>query len=247
MPLLTTGAVDVAATTTTGVMEIGGQTLQCYHAGAGAGALFTPADDAAGHTGGISLPVPATDNIGCQLCPTALSNVNLPGCFTVGTDPAFFVRMTAVAPDPTRADAIANSAFLAVGFRTAGVPAIIAETSSWALMYGDADATPWADVALLGLQYTATAQVYSCFKTNSAAGATTDTTQVEADAVAFTYEVRVSAAGVVTCYRNGVLTTAGSSPGTLTAATVVSPMVIYVAGATPDAAPIITSLTYGLQ
>lgn len=247
--LLTAAQTQTAADTTHDVYDINGTPVTIYH-GAAATA-FTPA---AGVTG-WGLPVDATDNEGCILTiGNGLSNAALPWCFTVGTDVPFYMRWTGISATVLVADALANAAFFMGGFMTAGAYSAnnaIAEMTTQALMTSDANATPFADVAALSCSFVATAAVYSCFKTNSAAGANTDTTLVEANGVAWTYELRVSATGVVTGYRNGTLLTTPASGivGTLANAVVVQPRIVFVNGATTTAsgAAIVTSVGWGLQ
>ena len=194
--LLTAAQTQTAADTTHDIYDINGVPVTIYH-----GAVATAFTPAAGTTG-WGLPVDATDNEGCIVTiGNGLSDAALPWCFTVGTDAAFYMRWKGITANPTVADVVADCAFFMGGFRTAGAYSAsnaIAEMTTHALMTSDANATPFADVAMMSVAYTATAQIYRCFKTNSAAGANTDTALVAADGILWTFEVRVSAAGVVT-------------------------------------------------
>jgi hypothetical protein len=249
--LSTAAQTQTAADTTHDCFESHGIPFTIYH-----GAAASAFNAIAGSTG-WGLPVDATDNEGCIVTAgNGLSNAVHPWCFTVGTDPAFFMRWKGITANPTVADVIGDCAFFCGGFRTAGpysASNAIAQMTTQALMTSDADATPFADVAMMSVAYTATAQIYSLFKTNSAAGTNVDTTQVAADGVLWNFEVRVSAAGVVTAgyslTGSDTLTTYATTIGTLTAAVVVQPSVIFINGATAtgSGASILQSMTWGLQ
>jgi hypothetical protein len=89
------------------------------------------------------------------------------------------MKVAGITADPTVADAVGDCAFFAAGFCEAGAYSAdnaIAEMTTQALMVSDANGTPWTDVAMLSGAFTATADVYTLFKTNSATGAATDTT-----------------------------------------------------------------------
>lgn len=249
--------LQTAAQTTTGadgthdVYHIGKHIVTIYH-GLGAGVTSWIAN---GTANGWGLPFDAADNCGAIMTVgSGLAGANSRYCFTVGTDPAFFMRWTGICADVTQADLVAASAYFAGGFRTAGAYSAsnaIAEFDTQAEMVSDANATPFADVAMLSCAFTADADVYSLFKTNSTAGTATDTSLGEADGVAWTYEIRVSAAGIVTGYRNGTIlsTPASGVLGTLTNGVVVQPSVVFCNGtnATTASTAIVTSLTWGYQ
>jgi hypothetical protein len=249
--LSTAAQTQTAADTTHDIYETHGVPFTLYHGAAGT--AFSPLSGVTGW----GLPVDATDNEGNLLTiGNGLSNADLPWCFTVGTDPAFYMRWCGITANPTVADALADCAFFFGGFRTAGAYSAnnaIAQMTTQALMTSDADATPFADMAAMSVAYTATAQIYTLFKTNSLAGANVDTAVVAADGVKWTFEVDVSAAGVVSCKYNvaggTTLTAYAVSPGTLTAAVVVQPMVGFINGATAtgSGASILQSIAWGLQ
>lgn len=248
--------LQTAHQTTTGadtrhdVATINGHTVSLYHGGAATNWI------ADGTANGWGLPFDATDNEGVIMTiGSGLAGANSRYCFTVGTDAAFFMRWTGICADVTRADAVADSAFFAGGFRTAGqysASNAIAEMTSQALMVSDADATPWGTVAMMSCAFTAGADVYTLFKESSLAGTATDTTLGEADGVAWTYEIRVSAAGVVTGYRNGTIvsTPASGVLGTITAGVVLQPSIVFVNGATgptAESSATVTSVCWGYQ
>jgi hypothetical protein len=228
----TSAAAQKDVYTANGITLFFGQIGAC---GASLGPNYTAL--AASAAGGWTLPVPATNSIGCVVDPCNVSDATAPFCFTVGTDAAFYMSAT------FSITTAANTLITGCGFRTAGT--LDATTADWTVAnLTAASGTPYADLIMVNSQ---AGECYTSFKTNSAGGVSTDTTVAEVNATAVTYMVKVSAAGVVTCYRNGALTTAGSAPGTLTSAIVVSPFFFHNNAAASTSAVILQSMSWGLQ
>ena len=255
LTLLTTEAVDVSATTTTGLINVNGTPLRCYHAGAGGGAQWVNVATSTTLLGGVTPPIPTTDNIGFELggAGAVIADPSCPSCFTVGTDAAFFVRATIGHSTVITADADAASAYVAVGFRTAAANAVIANLDTVAKQWAGTSA-PYSENTGVALSLSTVGKFYTFFQTNGGAGTNTDTTQIGANGISYTIQVNVATTGVVTCLLSTnasttpipVATTAGSSPGTLTAAKVVTPFLTYVSGTATPAIPYINSFSWGL-
>lgn len=109
-----------------------------------------------------------------------------PLCFTVGTDPEFYLKATLKVADVSGIDP------LVIGFKK--VEAF------------QTDINDYDELAAIGIVGTA-AKYQILTILNNAATVTTDTTQTGTDAAVVTFEVRVSSAGVVTFWIDGLAPT----------------------------------------
>jgi hypothetical protein len=192
-------------------------------------------------TDGLYLPSTDTDNVGCQInfgaaMPDLAATTGAPSCFTVGTDPAFFMEVKLGIPD------ISDYDMLFVGFvePAAAYVATAAMTTPAHLTaaYDEKAGIGIDDTSGTIVTYTSLAG--SDVKTDLAATAWAD------DAVK-TLKVLVSAAGAVTYTIDGSAD-ASAVAFSFADATVVTPMIIAVKGAAAaDTPPIIEYIKYGHQ
>lgn len=193
---------------------------------------------------GLQLPTKNGDNLGCQITfgtsmPNMLATTGCPTCYTVGTDPAFFLKCRIGIPD------ISDYDILFVGFVEPSAYVVTANLTTPAHLvdaYDEKAGFALADAAGAIHTYTSLAAVDVD---------TTLTTAAWADDAVKTLMVSVSAAGVVT-YRLWSGTTEDTSLGTVAFtfadATVVTPCIIAVKGANAaDTPPIIEYIQWGHQ
>lgn len=233
-----TNGVPVNTDNTTNFFLCGQHSLQTLNIAQNTDIGFTR------NANGWVIPNDNTDDEGIEIAPGVVSNANMPYCFTVGTEPAFFCRAVFTIPDVSDYDV----AFC--GFRLAGAFAASGTFDEAADVITAYNSVNGINVNL-GAIYTAT-------RLAAGVGTLTDTTQTMTDGQFIAIENRVSAAGVTSCLvgvgasaalAQAALAAPTVNTNTIThaAAVILVPTLVFAKGANAsDTPPIITTWTYGL-
>ena len=183
---------------------------------------------------GWNMPYAATNALGVEVSPCPnISNASSNCQFTIGTDAAFYVQCT------FQCATVANVLMAGVGFRTAGAFNGTTANYTVANMYA-AGATLYNDT--LGV-FNEAGTAFTESKTNAAVGVHTSTTQTETNATNVTYRVQVNGTAV-TYYRNGVLTSAGST-ATAAGTNILVPAMYMIQGAAAQSLINVQSFGWG--
>jgi hypothetical protein len=232
-PMFSAAAGSVAAVTKD--ITVGGYIDNKYLEMTAKANNFAAAPFILGSATGWTVPTPATgadDNV------EITAGTTLGPRFTVGTDPAFFVRAK------FKAVTRAKNRIGAVGFRTQA--AYAASGAATAAGLGAA----YADLAYVGvIDATAAGVVKSLTDITGSGGATLTlaTKAAVADNDVVTFETRISAAGVVSFLVNGAADTLLTAAATVTIpnATVLIPSVIESVAAAAASDWLLQEFTYG--
>lgn len=171
---------------------------------------------------GLDIQGVNTNAIGTELFTNSFPTSGTPFC--VGLDPAFFFRVTIALDD------VSGVGVLVAGFRRSEV--------------NNVTYTSYADYGAIGL-ITTDGAINIAQEINAAGTAPTDTTNTWADAATKTFEIRVSATGVITYLINGVAPTVTAAQ-TFDAGDPVIPFVHFIQSS-DIAVPVITSWEVGHQ
>lgn len=235
---LSTGAAATGAdTTVTHCITSGGEKFYIYNTGANTTRMLPVNVVDANCTDGWELPSTNTDNVGATIRFTDLEAVAQSNTFTVGTDPAFYLKVRMGIPDVSDYDCLfvgfvePAAADVAAIDTTAEVVAAYDEKAGWALRDNAGDT--------------------GIFTSLAGADVNTDaTTAAWVDDAVKTLQVNVSAAGAVT-YRIWDNATEDTSTGAVAFSfangTVVTPMIIFAKCANvANTPPIIEYIEFGL-
>ena len=225
--ILTTGAAPVGTAGSVNLMHLQNGFVMEQFIATGTATIIAPRMNATGLL--ISLDLVAAEGAEYNFGAARGAAVN-PFAFTVGTSPAFFFEATIQNADISGLDP------LMCGFR------IVAANAATA-----ANSPNYADFASIGARNT-TASNVCVIQTNlaSAGVTTTNSTDTWTDGTTKVFKVLVSSAGVVTYTINGVAPTV-TAAFTFPAATVVTPFITYLFGATTPAAIDLIKIRCGLQ
>jgi hypothetical protein len=234
-PMFSAAAGSVAAVTKD--ITVGGYIDNKYLEMTAKANNFAAAPFILGSSTGWTVPTPATavhDN--CEITP----GTTLGPAFTVGTDPAFFARAKFKCTTQNKVE------IAAVGFRTQG--AYAASGDATAAAFGAA----YADLAYVGVIDTTAAGTVKSLTDITGSGGATLTLATKAAVAAtnvVTFEVRVSAAGVVSYLINGAADTllAAAAAVTIPNATVLVPSVVISVDGAAASDWLLQEFTYGYQ
>jgi hypothetical protein len=201
-------AVMTATDTQINTFDVNGNHFEMLQIGAASSTAFTPSAT------GWLIPVGATNGNGLAFCQGSMNVPSTKMKFTTGTD-SFFIKVKLVQT------VLADTDVVMVGFREAGTTQVTTDPAT--------AKTDYDHKVLFGVNDNAGAMI---MHTSTGAGVDVDTTPtnvLNVTAVATTWEVRVSAAGLVSVLVDGTadaLVTAAAK--TLTAAKVLVPHIILV-------------------
>ena len=235
---LSTGAAATGADATVTQIVAGGYRLQIYNSGVNTTNIFPVCIEDANCTNGWNMPSTNTDNVGFQMtvhAGAALDDPNNVAVFTDGTDPAFYMKAKIGIPDVSDYDVffvgfVEPAAYVATAALTTTAHCLAAYDEKAGIALRD-------NAGDLG--------VFTSLNNVDVDSNITDVAWLD-DTVKI-LEVRVSAAGVVTCYIDSV-EVVGMTAFTFANGTLVTPWIMMVKCANvADTPPILNYLEWGYQ
>jgi hypothetical protein len=177
---------------------------------------------------GWVIPNDNTDDDGIEIN-TGIEATSNPCAFVIGTDPAFYLKVTFNIPDVSDYD------IAAVGFRKVAAQADVVDVGGY---------TNYTDYAYIS----ATAGDYNIYTGNDGTDVVTDiTNSAWLDTESHTLTVKVSSAGVVTCFIDDVAS-AGEVAFSFDSGDTVTPSVLFAkAGTASDTPPVLALFECGYQ